>query len=53
MLTNDGDSPEEKIEEKGGLKNLRKKVESQGWQMKVESSPRFGLRIEMGDGNGI
>ena len=53
VLTNDGYSPEEKIEEKGGLKNLRKKVESQGWQMKVESSPRFGLRIEMGDGNGI
>ena len=52
-LTNDGESPEEIIEEKGGLKNLRKKVESQGWQMKVESSPRFRLFIEMGDRNGI
>ena len=46
-LTNDGDSPDEIIEEKGGLKNLRKKVEAQGWQMNVESSPRFMLTIEM------
>lgn len=46
-LTNDGDSPDEIIEEKGGLKNLRKKVEAQGWQMNVESSPRFVLTIEM------
>jgi hypothetical protein len=52
-LTNDGETPDEVIEEKGGLKNLRKKVEAQGWQMKVESSPRFGLLIEMGDRNGI
>lgn len=52
-LTNDGESPDEVIEEKGGLKNLRKKVEAQGWQMKVESSPRFVLNIEMGDKNGI
>ncbi len=48
-FTNDGRPPEETVEEKGGLKNLRRKVEAQGGQMSIESTPRFALHIELGE----
>lgn len=45
---NDGRPPEDTVEEKGGLKNLRRKVEAQGGRMSIESTPRFALHIELG-----
>ncbi|MBR3058925.1 MAG: hypothetical protein IKG93_13300 [Clostridiales bacterium] len=48
-FTNDGQPPAGKVEEKGGLKNLRKRVEAQGGSMFIDSMPRFALHIELGE----
>ena len=44
-ITNDGIQPEGPIQETGGLRNLRHRVEAAGGTMKVESSPQFALWI--------
>ena len=46
-LRNDGTAPEGEVEEKGGLLNLRKKVEAMGGKMSITSRPEFILRIEL------
>lgn len=46
-LRNDGTAPEGEVEEKGGLLNLRKKVEAMGGKMSITSRPEFMLRIEL------
>lgn len=48
IITNSGRPPERKIEENGGLKNLRNMVEIQGYSMTVESIPQFKLIIRKG-----
>lgn len=48
-FTNDGQPPASKVEEKGGLKNLRRRVEAQGGNMFIESMPRFALHIGLGE----
>jgi len=48
-FTNDGQPPASNVEEKGGLKNLRRRVEAQGGSMFIESMPRFALHIELGE----
>ena len=40
-------APEGEVEEKGGLLNLRKKVEAMGGKMSITSRPEFMLRIEL------
>ena len=44
-ITNDGIQPKGPIQETGGLRNLRHRVEAAGGTMKVESSPQFALWI--------
>lgn len=44
-ITNDGIQPEGPIQETGGLRNLRHRVEAAGGTMKVENSPQFALWI--------
>lgn len=44
-IENDGKEPSDPIVEKGGLSNIRKKIELGGGEMKIESSPRFCLKI--------
>ncbi|MBR5975742.1 MAG: hypothetical protein IK020_11240 [Clostridiales bacterium] len=46
-LSNDGTAPEGEVQEKGGLLNLRKKVEAMGGKMSITSHPKFVLRIEL------
>lgn len=46
-ITNNGRTPQTKIQETGGLRNLRRAVEAEGGTMSIESSPRFVLRIEL------
>ena len=46
-LRNDGSAPEGEVKEKGGLLNLRKKVEAMGGKMSITSNPQFVLRIEL------
>ncbi|MBR2752077.1 MAG: hypothetical protein IKD90_13210 [Clostridiales bacterium] len=48
-FTNDGQPPANTVEEKGGLKNLRRRVEAQGGSMFIDSMPRFALHIELGE----
>lgn len=49
-LSNNGKAPVGKIQESGGLKNLRYTVEAAGGTMLIESIPRFKLRIELPNG---
>lgn len=46
QFTNNGKIPKGTIREGGGLKNLRNIVEGAGGGLKIESAPRFLLRIE-------
>lgn len=46
QFTNNGQIPDEDIQEGGGLKNLRNIVERAGGTMTIESTPRFLLRID-------
>lgn len=50
-ITNNGAQPEGEIKETGGLKNLRRTVESAGGIMTIETKPRFRLvlRFEGGE----
>lgn len=50
-LSNNGHSPAGEIRETGGLKNLRHMVESAGGDMKIESMPRFVLRVLLPKGD--
>lgn len=47
VLTNNGSAPVGAIRETGGLKNLRRKVETAGGSMTIEAAPRFLLRIAL------
>ena len=50
-LTNNGDPPQGRIEENGGLKNLCRTIEAAGGIMRIESSPRFVLQVELPKGD--
>lgn len=50
-LVNNGRLPMGEIRETGGLKNLRHTVESAGGDMKIESMPRFVLRVVLPRGD--
>ena len=47
VFTNNGNVPEGPIEERGGLKSLRKVVEDAGYEMKIETDDGFKLTIIM------
>lgn len=49
-IWNEGDVPKEEIKEKGGLRNLRKIIETKGGTMQVASKPYFCLTITMEKG---
>ncbi|MDD6069261.1 MAG: hypothetical protein PUC12_00385 [Clostridiales bacterium] len=49
-MTNNGAPPHGRIEETGGLKNLRRTIETAGGIMTIESSPRFVLQVELPKG---
>lgn len=49
-IANDGRPPKHRIEETGGLKNLRHAVERAGGTMNTETMPQFLLRIEIPNG---
>ena len=44
---NDGASPSSTIDEKGGLRNLRRRIEEAGGMMTVKPSPDFMLSVEI------
>lgn len=44
-FTNNGNPPEGPIEERGGLKSLRKIAEDAGFEMTIETEERFTLRL--------
>ena len=46
-LHNDGKMPKQKIEEKGGLRNLRTMVESIGGEFHIESFPIFAIYVTL------
>ena len=50
-IANNGRSPVGEIRETGGLGNLRHTVESAGGDMKIESMPRFVLRVVLPRGD--
>ena len=52
-FANNGKQPDAPIQETGGLKNLRRKVEDAGGRMEVRSVPQFELRLTLlkGDRN--
>ena len=52
-FTNDGDAPPGPIRESGGLKNLRTAVELNGGIMLTACAPRFILRLEMPETEGM
>lgn len=47
MICNNGDLPKKEIVEGGGLSTLRRKVESAGGRMCIQSFPTFQLTVEM------
>lgn len=49
-ISNDGRPPRGKIKESGGLANLRKSIEMAGGTMKIESLPKFLLKVRMPKG---
>lgn len=53
QMTNNGAQPNDKVEEKGGLKNLRQIVERAGGIMTIRIAPRFLLQIEFSKGENI
>ena len=46
-LHNDGEVPKQRIEEKGGLRNLRSMVESTGGEFHIESFPIFAIYVTL------
>ena len=44
-FTNNGDAPESKIDERGGLLNLRQTASVQGYKMMISSTPVFKLML--------
>lgn len=50
-LNNDGKIPEQKIEEKGGLRNLRAMVESMDGDFYIESFPIFAIYVHLKKGD--
>lgn len=47
IFTNNGNPPEGDIEERGGLKSLRKMAEDAGFNMKIETSGGFKLILDL------
>ena len=47
VITNNGNIPEGEIQEGGGLGALRRRIESAGGAMRVESTPQFRLVITL------
>ena len=47
VFSNDGAPPEAAVTEGGGLSSLRRRVESAGGKMWVQSAPRFALTVEL------
>ncbi|MBR6352215.1 MAG: hypothetical protein IKR93_07830 [Firmicutes bacterium] len=50
VFTNDGIRPESYIGEKGGLVNLRNRIEAAGGSMKTEAAPEFRLSVSIPEG---
>lgn len=46
-ITNNGRQPDNEIRERGGLKNLRRMVETAGGTMQIKSTPQFVLQVEI------
>ncbi|MDO4633984.1 MAG: hypothetical protein Q4B01_09030 [Eubacteriales bacterium] len=53
FFTNDGKAPEKEIVEGGGLSSLRERIRAGGGRMYVDSLPKFCLRIELPDIDGM
>lgn len=49
-IWNEGDIPDEEIKEKGGLRNLRRMIETKGGKMQITNKPYFGLTVTMEKG---
>ncbi|NLC72471.1 MAG: hypothetical protein GX684_01660 [Ruminococcaceae bacterium] len=49
-ITNNGSVPETAVEEKGGLKNIRRQIELYGGSMDIQSLPAFCMRVSLGKG---
>jgi signal transduction histidine kinase len=47
IITDNGKGHQGKIDEKGGLKNLRKKIELAGGEIDIEAGERFRIRINV------
>ena len=47
VLTNDGRAPDGPVREGSGLCALRRQVEAAGGRMRIESTPRFALILEL------
>ena len=52
VFTNDGEPPDETVRETGGLKNLRRGIESCGGSMEIVSRPVFRLKVVIPKGGG-
>ena len=52
-FTNDGTRPTKPITEGGGLSSLRRKLESMGAAMTVESNPEFALNVTVRRGENV
>ncbi len=52
-ITNNGKCPEREIKEGGGLSALRKRIETAGGSMMIQSIPRFQLRIILPEEDGL
>lgn len=49
-ITNNGSVPETEVEEKGGIKNIRRQIELHGGSMEIQSFPEFCLRVSLAKG---
>ena len=49
-IINNGNAPEEKISETGGLSYLRRLAERNGWEMRIQSFPYYELNLTKKDG---
>ena len=47
IFSNDGSRPAGRIVEKGGLKNLRQRIERMGGTMEIESTDRFKMKLTL------
>lgn len=49
-ISNNGIPPQDEITEKGGLKNLRNRIELEGGDMKIQGFPNFILKVRLPKG---